>query len=290
MDMEDDFDKAVNGDRAINEKKAFQNDKTNKTRPVVEKESSKEPGSQEQPLDKEGDNTVETKDPTKNDKNIPSSVSAQYSEVNGKFYQKNTNRKDKPIFVDKGNKLQARNSNPSTAKALVSIAQARSWVKIKINGNTDFRREAWLEASVRGIAVTGYKPNEGDLAVLAAREKAQPINEISKSENENAKEVDIKTVGSKEREQTHSQELANKIRTSTDLTALASGNPELLREVAIIKAAEKFGDKLKPADKVRFIENVKTQVSANVEADRPAANVNIKVTEQVKAQEQQSER
>lgn len=279
--------RAANGDRTIDEKKASQNDETKKVKATPEEKPKKEAGSQAQPLDKEGDNTVETEDPAKNDSLIPSSVSSQYSEINGKFYQKNADKKDKPIFVDKGNKLQARNSNPSTAKALVSIAQARSWDKIKVNGNNEFRREAWLEASARGLGVTGYKPSEADLAALAAREKEQPINEVSNSENENesTKEVSINTTGKEQEVNTETKQAIKDLEKISDISTASSLDAELIQKAAIIKGAEKFSSKLKEGDRERFVSEVKNQVS-----ERDIQAVTVKEVQQVKAQEQQSER
>ena len=281
--------RAVSSDRVIDEKKSYQSEEANKPKAEDKEQLKKEPGTQGQPLEKEGDNSVETEDITKNNKSVPASISSQYSEVNGKFYQKNAARKDKPIFVDKGNKLQARNSNPSTAKAVISIAQARSWDKIKVSGNAEFRREVWLEASVRGLSVTGYKPKEADLAALTAREKEQPINEVSKNisenEKENAKEVFIKTSGKEQELNTETKQFVKNIEKPSDVATVASLDAKLIGQAAIIKGAEKFSSKLKEGDRERFVSEVKSQV-----AERDIQQVNIKEVQQVKAQEQQSER
>ncbi|MGJ0532742.1 LPD7 domain-containing protein [Methylocystis sp.] len=50
---------------------------------------------------------------------------------------------------------------------LVAIAAHRGWERIELTGSAEFRREAWLAASARGIEAKGYKPTEIDSAALA---------------------------------------------------------------------------------------------------------------------------
>ena len=50
---------------------------------------------------------------------------------------------------------------------LVAIAAHRGWERIELTGSAEFRREAWLAASVRGIEAKGYEPTELDRAALA---------------------------------------------------------------------------------------------------------------------------
>ncbi|MGD9540306.1 LPD7 domain-containing protein [Methylocystis sp.] len=50
---------------------------------------------------------------------------------------------------------------------LVAIAAHRGWERIELTGSIEFRREAWLAASARGIETKGYEPSELDRAALA---------------------------------------------------------------------------------------------------------------------------
>lgn len=52
---------------------------------------------------------------------------------------------------------------------MVSIAQHRQWESLQVRGSVEFRREAWLEASARGLEVRGYQPTELDQQTLADR-------------------------------------------------------------------------------------------------------------------------
>lgn len=55
---------------------------------------------------------------------------------------------------------------------MVSVAQHRGWDALHVRGSAEFRREAWLEAGVRGIEVQGYQPTDLDRQALADRQEA----------------------------------------------------------------------------------------------------------------------
>ncbi len=54
---------------------------------------------------------------------------------------------------------------------LVAIAAHRGWERVELTGALEFKREAWLAASVRGIETKGYEPTELDRAALAKMER-----------------------------------------------------------------------------------------------------------------------
>ncbi len=57
--------------------------------------------------------------------------------------------------------------NVEIVRDLVAIAAHRGWERIELTGSLEFRREAWLAASARGIEAKGYEPSELDRAALA---------------------------------------------------------------------------------------------------------------------------
>ena len=54
---------------------------------------------------------------------------------------------------------------------MVSVAQHRQWEALQVRGSVEFRREAWLEASARGMEVQGYQPTELDRQTLSDRQE-----------------------------------------------------------------------------------------------------------------------
>ncbi|EIB3086661.1 LPD7 domain-containing protein [Escherichia coli] len=111
---------------------------------------------------------------------VPDRVAKSYIEVEGKYYFQN--RPDSLAFVDKGAKLQTKLSNSQVAGSMIDIAEARGWTEIQVKGTEDFRREAWLQATARGLTAHGYKPKEEDLARLKKVAGERNINEVEARE------------------------------------------------------------------------------------------------------------
>lgn len=111
---------------------------------------------------------------------VPDRVAKNYVEIDGKYYF--GNRPDSLAFVDKGARLQTKLNNAQVAGSMVDIAEARGWTEIQVKGTADFRRDAWLEASARGLTVQGYKPKEEDLARLKKLTAERQYNEIEARE------------------------------------------------------------------------------------------------------------
>lgn len=95
-------------------------------------------------------------------------------------------RTETPAFRDQGRRLAASRPDPNAIRDMVAIAQHRGWRSIVVEGEPDFRREAWLAAQTLGIEVRGYRPTERDRQDLerrlsaserrAARERADPTD------------------------------------------------------------------------------------------------------------------
>lgn len=69
---------------------------------------------------------------------------------------------DKPALIDQGMKLKVINKDLETFKAAIELAEAKGWVGIQVNGSDKFKAEAWYQASIKGLTVRGYEPNEED--------------------------------------------------------------------------------------------------------------------------------
>ena len=67
---------------------------------------------------------------------------------------------------------------------MVSVAQHRQWASLEVRGSVEFRREAWLEASARGMEVRGYQPSELDRQTLADRQEVWERTHPRSSETE----------------------------------------------------------------------------------------------------------
>lgn len=70
-------------------------------------------------------------------------------------------------------RLVTRLAAAEVIRDMIAVAEHRHWQAIQIRGSEEFRREAWLEASARGIDVKGYEPTAIDRQALAARRAAR---------------------------------------------------------------------------------------------------------------------
>jgi putative DNA primase/helicase len=89
--------------------------------------------------------------------------------------------KDQPgqvAFKDKGERMVSASNDERVAKAMATMADAKGWKTIKVSGHPDFQREVWMEASLRGLEVRGFKPSEQDLKTLEGRREHSMRNII----------------------------------------------------------------------------------------------------------------
>ncbi|WP_445222700.1 LPD7 domain-containing protein (plasmid) [Bradyrhizobium sp. Pa8] len=81
-------------------------------------------------------------------------------------------RKEYLAFKATDDRLVTRIAAAEVIRDMVSVAQYRHWEALHVRGSVEFRREAWLEASARGMDVKGYQPSEPDRQALADRRVA----------------------------------------------------------------------------------------------------------------------
>lgn len=74
-------------------------------------------------------------------------------------------------FKVSAERMATRLEDAGVIRDMMSIAQHRGWAEVEVRGSAEFRRTAWLEASVRGLSVRGYEPDPVDRAALSFRTK-----------------------------------------------------------------------------------------------------------------------
>lgn len=212
-----------------------------------------------------GDDTIE-KEATFSAPNarraIPVEIGSRYQQIGDKFYHPNNTKV--VAFVDRGDKLETPSSASKTAEALVRIAEARGWEDLRVRGTEGFRRKVWLEASVRGIHVDGYKPSELDKAELERRDTFL--------RDQNSVEVRSEAF----------QKLSPQEGTRRD--------PSLANAYAVIQAARAFAKERipDPTQQTAFVESTRAKIVADLEAGRIIPTVNIRVARTAERNRQQS--
>ncbi|MFL9876638.1 LPD7 domain-containing protein [Paraburkholderia megapolitana] len=109
---------------------------------------------------------------------VPESIATRYVVKDGQFWRPNLKDTSAagtrvPHFEDKGVRLSSHANDRSTLADMVAIAQAKNWTSITVMGSDAFRRNAWLEASLAGVEVAGFKPLDSDHALLEAAKREQ---------------------------------------------------------------------------------------------------------------------
>jgi hypothetical protein len=76
-------------------------------------------------------------------------------------------------------RITSRLDDRQTVSAMLDLAQSRGWQSVKLRGTDSFKREAWVQAQVRGMQTEGYQPGatdrqEAQRRTIAATPVAQP--------------------------------------------------------------------------------------------------------------------
>lgn len=77
-------------------------------------------------------------------------------------------------------RVSSRREDIPTIRAMLAVAEARGWTEVKVSGSAEFRREAWIEAQVRGLAVQGHVPSDPERQE-AERRRVERVQSVSKA-------------------------------------------------------------------------------------------------------------
>lgn len=67
----------------------------------------------------------------------------------------------------------------NTVRAMLELAQARGWQTVQIRGSSEFRREAWIEATARGLEGRGFAATDVERQEAERRRaERRPVNEV----------------------------------------------------------------------------------------------------------------
>lgn len=87
---------------------------------------------------------------------------------------------DKIAFRDGQTQLKTATNDERVAQAMIAMADAKGWKSVKLTGHPDFMRPAWMEARLRGMDTTGFKPQPADLEALRVAQEKLMGNRIDR--------------------------------------------------------------------------------------------------------------
>ena len=145
--------------------------------------------------------------------------------------------------------LKTDHDDPNVVRSMVDRARAEGWTTIHIKGTDEFKREAWLAASMAGLEVKGYKAKDQDQALLEElkRERAAMGNKYEQQgERSRAPTRSVRELSSNdgrvvdETKVTKPQETAL---IALDQTLRERGDSETQIKMAVSMAREQFQQK-----------------------------------------------
>jgi acetolactate synthase regulatory subunit len=85
-------------------------------------------------------------------------------------------RAAEPAFRDAGRALVAAQAYPDVVADMLKVARHRGWTDIRVQGETAFKREVWIQAQALDIAVKGHRPTERDRQAAGVPAKSRDID------------------------------------------------------------------------------------------------------------------
>lgn len=78
-------------------------------------------------------------------------------------------------FEDLGDRISMRSTSETAIRAALQLAREKGWTQVEASGSLEFMRAIWLEAQRQGVEVTGYEPDDDDLALGAEFSKPKAV-------------------------------------------------------------------------------------------------------------------
>ncbi len=104
------------------------------------------------------------------------SLRKRFIEAGEQFYFRTApGEPTKIAFTDHGKRLVTEHDDPSVIQGMVLRAKAKGWTTVRVNGTTEFKTEAWVQATIAGLDVEGYTPRGIDLARAEDRRDQRPV-------------------------------------------------------------------------------------------------------------------
>lgn len=91
------------------------------------------------------------------------------------YYRTAPGEPTKIAFTDHGKRLVTEHDDPSVIQGMVLRAKTKGWTTVRVNGTTEFKTEAWVQATIAGLDVEGYTPRGIDLARAEDRRNHRPV-------------------------------------------------------------------------------------------------------------------
>lgn len=104
------------------------------------------------------------------------SLRKRFLEAGEQFYYRTApGESTRVAFTDQGKRLITEHDDPSVIHGMVLRALEKGWTVVRVNGTTEFKTEAWVQATIAGLDVDGYTPRGIDLVRAEDRRDQRPV-------------------------------------------------------------------------------------------------------------------
>jgi hypothetical protein len=135
-----------------------------------------------------------------------------------------------------------------TVSAMLDLAQVRGWQSVKLRGTDSFKREAWVQAQVRGMRTEGYQPKATDMQEAERRTvAATPVVQPAKAQAEAPPASKAPAVAAKATRTGRKLAKAAAVSTEQSAPVDASKTPQK-RQAAVWGAVEAAGQQARQND------------------------------------------
>jgi len=209
---------------------------------------------------------------------IPADLESRFLRVGDKLYRSAHDKE--PVATITADRIKAKDQ--AALPDLIRLAKENGWTSLKISGDEEFKRAAFLAASAQGLKIDGYLPDSKTQAA-ADRELARQVGKPAMSEQ--TTRTSNQARDAKEQPEPRN-DLAERFRRQTDVQN--AKDPELRKAqshvaLAMAVATDRFPNE--PGRQREFIAERKEDVAARIGRGETISGVEIKARQDQRVRE-----
>lgn len=200
---------------------------------------------------------------------VPSDLELRFLRVGNKLYRSPHDKE--PMATITPDRIKAKDKE--LLPDLIRLAKENGWTSLRIDGDEEFRRAAYLAATAQGLKIDGYQPDAKTKAAAEREQARQPGAMPTKAQ---AARTANQVRDAKEQPDPR-RDLAERFRRQTDVQN--AKDPELRKAqshvaLAMVVAADRFpGEHTKQRE---FVAERKEEVAARIDRGERIAGVEVK--------------
>ncbi len=200
---------------------------------------------------------------------VPSDLESRFLRVGDKLYRSPHDKEPMATITPDRIKAKDRESLPD----LIRLAKENGWTSLRIDGDEEFKRAAYLAATAQGLKIDGYQPDAKTKAAAEREQARQPGAVPTKAQTART----ANQVRDAKEQPGPGSDLAERFRRQTDVQN--AKDPELRKAqshvaLAMVVAADRFpGEHTKQRE---FVAERKEEVAARIDRGERVAGVEVK--------------